>query len=102
MYRIVVHGTDDAFSGFQRAKIVDKKLCVKCVGVVLIELTPLLIRHIMVRFIVVIMIDDRYVVGKTLDKLSRDRGLTAAGAAGNTDYHYVAHTFNLFCCFSTL
>ena len=56
---------------------------------VIVELCPLLVGHIVVRLIIIVVINHRYVPAEALDKLFGDGGLAAAGASGYADYHYI-------------
>ncbi len=47
----------------------------------------LLIGEFMVRLVIIIMIDDRHITVEILLKLLGDRGLAAAGSAGDADHH---------------
>lgn len=61
---------------------------------VIVELCPLLVGHIVVRLIIIVVINHRYVPAEALDELFGDGGFTAAGASGYADYHYI-HDFIL-------
>ena len=63
---------------------------VKGIGVVIVELGPLFIRHVVMRLVVVVVMDDRHVASEALDQPAGDRGLAAAGAAGNAEDHDIA------------
>ena len=75
-------------------EILDEYIGVEGIRVVIVELCPLFIGHVVVRLVIVVVIDHGNVPAEALDELFCDGGLAAAGAAGDADYHYI-HDFIL-------
>ena len=88
---IIVYGASDGAPLFQLLYGLHQHVRVEGVGVVVVELAALLKGHVVVGLVVVVVVDDRYIAAEALHQLFGDGGFAAAGAAGDTDYHYIAH-----------
>ena len=88
---VVIHRTDDAAPGLQVFHSLDEQIRVEGVRVVVIELCPLLVAHVVVGLIVVVVVNDGHVPAETLHELFGDGGFAAAGASGDSDDHYFVH-----------
>ena len=76
---------------------------VEGVGVVVVQLGPLLIGHVVMGLVVVVVVDHGHVLAKGLDQSAGDGGFAAAGAAGDPDYHDVLHSSSsVACCFGVV
>lgn len=91
---VVVDRTLDAVPCAKLLEILDEYIGVEGIRVVIVELCPLFVGHIVVRLVIVVVIDHGNVPAEALDKLFGDGGLAAAGASGYADYHYI-HDFIL-------
>lgn len=87
----IVNRAGDAVTGFQLPQGINEHVGVECVGVIVIQLAAILKAHAVVLFVVVIVVDDGYIVAKTVNQLLRNGRLAAAGASGDTDDYDVAH-----------
>ena len=91
MHRIVVCRTLDSHAPTQLFEILNEKLGIKSVRMVVIERRPFFVGHIVVRFIVVVVLDDRDISAEMLHYLTRYGGFSASGSARNAYYDYIAH-----------
>ena len=88
---VVVDGAAHAAPGAQLPEVAHHALGVEGVGAVVVELRALLVRHVVVRLVVVVVIDNADVVGEALLQAARYRSLAAAGAARDADGHNLPH-----------
>ena len=94
---VVIDGAVDRLPGLELLQILDHQIRVERVGVVVILQAALLERAVLA-LIVVVVVDDADIRAETLGKVLGERGLAAAGAAGDTDKEGV-HVLCLPVCF---
>ncbi len=91
MNGIVIHRTENRPALLQLPHRLNQQIRVKGVGVVVVQLCPLLIGHVVMGLIVIVMIDYRNIAAEFTDQPFGNGGFAAAGTAGDSDHNNIAH-----------
>ena len=87
----IVHRAQHRLARLQGLDVLHHQLRLKGVGVVVVGQAPLLVGQLVLALVVVVVADDADLVAEALLQPLGQRGLSAAGTAGNAQYHN-AHT----------
>ena len=88
MYCIIVHRFTHTFAAFEHFDVLNHKLCVKRRRVVIVYLAALFKSEMVKNIIIVIVVDNGYVIFKSLHKRCCKSSFSAAGASGDTYYKH--------------
>ena len=86
-----VDGALDRDARLQRLQVTDHQVCFKGVRVVVVLAAAHLKGHAGLVLVVVVVVNDAHVISKAFLDVLGQRGLSAAGAAGDTDKDRVHH-----------
>lgn len=92
---IVIGRGDDGFPRLQLLKVLEQQVRIEGVGMIVVELFPLLKGHVVVGLVVVVVVDHRHLVSKGVPDAVGEGGFSGAGPSGDTDQNGF-HGFLLF------
>ena len=95
MHGVVVHGALNGLACLQLLEMLDHQLVFKCIGMVIIELAALFVGYVVMRFIVIVVVDNGYISAEPFHDSFGNGGFAGTGTAGNANGQNIAHRCSL-------
>ena len=78
--------------------MLDHQICFQRIGMVIIDLLPFFERHIILTFIIIIVVEDSYIIREGIAQPVGKCGLSRSGSPGDSyDHNIITHIVSFFC-----